>query len=155
MVCPLLKSSAQPVPTLSYRMIPPPVVPVSLFSFKNMILSSENSRIVHFFFLNLRNVNAVYLPAEGSLVFRKEMNMKVSILWNGSGLTVFSLFSIEIFFHVFPLSLSYPYNHSFSGFRILVSQWVIHKLNYFIHYFCSHFLCPRLERPEKSTERGA
>ena len=55
------------------------------FHLKNIILSSENSRIMHFFFFNLRNVNAVYLPAEGSLVFRKEMNIKVSILLNGSG----------------------------------------------------------------------
>lgn len=50
------------------------------FHLKNIILSSENSRIVLFFFFKPKKCQCCELPAEGSLVFRKEMNIEVSVL---------------------------------------------------------------------------
>lgn len=90
-------------------------VPTSLVSLKKHYPFQWKFQNCAFFYL--RDVSVVYSPAEGSLVFRKELNIKVSDLKCGFRLNSFFFVRYQDFLTcaLFPFSLDYPYNHSFSA----------------------------------------
>lgn len=98
--------------------IPPPVGASSLVSLKKH--DPFQWKFQNHAFLYLRGGSVVYSPAEGSLVFRKEMNMKVSTLWRGFSF-FFSLFSMETLL----LLLFFPFSPNFS---LQNSGFSMHKL---------------------------